>query len=251
MSLIQTEAIVLGNKALGDSDQLIRLLTLHHGKVTGVAKGGRRAKNRFGSSLIPMSHIHLSMFERRTGGLFQIQDTEIIQSFQRLREDLDTIFCASHFLRWIDAFVPEGEPRSASFELLHCFLGLLRKGKNLDGLARCFEVRLLDLSGYRPRLDICAKCECVLEKRAVVFSLSDGRGFCDACCSSSGPSFSRLSPGAVASIHQILTLHPEKMNRLQLRGVLKNELQCMTQSYAKHLLGKEIGFEQQFCHSTS
>jgi len=251
VSLIKTEAIVLGNKALGDSDQLIRLLTLNHGKVTGVAKGGRRAKNRFGSSLIPMSHIHLLMFERRTGGLFEIQDAEIIQSFQELREDLDTIFCGSHFLRWIDAFLPEGEPRSSSFELLHCFLGLLKKGKDFDGLARCFEVRLLDLSGYRPRLDICAECGCVLEKRGVVFSFSEGRGFCDSCCSSGGPSFSRLSPGTVASIHQILALHPEKMNRLQLRGVLKNELQNMTHSYAKHLLGKEMGFEQQFCHSSS
>lgn len=165
MSLTKTQGIVLGNKALGDSDQLIRLLTLEHGKVTGVAKGGRRAKNRFGSSLIPMSHIHLLMFERRTGSLFQIQDTEIIQSFQGLREDLDTIFCASHFLRWIDAFLPDGEPRFSSFELLLCFLGLLKEGKDIDGLARCFEIRLLDLSGYRPRLDICAECGCVLEKK--------------------------------------------------------------------------------------
>ena len=247
MSLIRTEAIVLRNKPLGESDRLVHLFTLTHGKLKGVAKGARRAKNRFGSALEPVTHTSLFLFERRIGGLFQIQEAEIIRSFQNLREDLNTIFYASHFLNWIDAFLPEGESRPICFHLLREFLSLLGEVKDVESLARCFEIKVLDLSGFRPRLDVCSDCGKNLERKKIYFSFLEGRGLCGACGSPENPSQFSLSPGTVASLHQMLTLFPNKVGRLQLNGLMKQELQGMTRDYAKHLLGKEIGTEQMLC----
>ncbi|HEX9759140.1 MAG TPA: DNA repair protein RecO [Nitrospiria bacterium] len=249
MSLIRTEGIVLRNKTLGESDRLVHLFTLTHGKLKGVAKGARRPKNRFGSALEPITHASLFLFERRTGGLFQIQEAEIIRSFQALREDLNTIFYASHFLRWIEAFLPEGESRPTCFHLLREFLSLLGEVKDVESLARCFEIKVLDLSGFRPRLDVCGDCGKTLERKKIYFSFLEGRGLCNNCGSQENRFHSFLSPGTVASVHQILTLYPNKVSRLHLNVLMKKELGKMTRDYAKHLLGKEIGTEQMLCHS--
>ena len=244
MSLIQTEAIVLGSQALGDADRLITLLTLSHGKIKGVAKGACRLRNRFGGALEPFTHCNLSFIERRTGGLCQIQQAEIVRSYQELREDLETIFCGSHFLIWVRAFLAEGEARPSCFELLRQFLSLLSEVRNVECLARGFELRLLDLAGYRPRLDLCGRCGQALEKKQVYFSPSDGMAFCDSCCSPGDTILSPLSPATVASFHQLLVLLPSKVSRLHLSDVVRNELQGMTRAYAKHLLGKELGMSR-------
>ncbi len=247
MGLIHTEAIVLKNKILGESDRLVYLFTLNQGKIKGIAKGARRVKNRFGSALEPFTHTSLFIYERRTGGLFQIQDAEIIQSFQELRESFKLIFYASHFMKWIDAFLPEGEARPSCFRLLRAFLNHLGEAKDVESLARYFEIKVLDLSGYRPRLDVCGKCERMLEKSRVLFSPLEGRGFCDTCHVPKTLFPLPLSPGAMASLHQILTLSPNKVSRLQLSASIRDELQTMTREYAKHLLGKEMGVEPLLC----
>ena len=62
MALIETEALVLKSYALGEADKIIVCLTRTEGLIRGVAKGAKRLKSRFGSSLEPFTVIDLDYF---------------------------------------------------------------------------------------------------------------------------------------------------------------------------------------------
>jgi len=51
MALYKTQGIVIGRRALGESDRLVDFYTRDHGRVRGVAKSARRTRSRFGSAL--------------------------------------------------------------------------------------------------------------------------------------------------------------------------------------------------------
>src|SRR3990172_1838230 len=108
MSLIKPPAIVLGSRNLGEADKLVTFFTPRHGKITGTAGGARRVRSRFGSSLEPFTHCQVILFQKTRDALYRIQQADILQSFQELREDLERIFWASSATSLTAAMVPEG-----------------------------------------------------------------------------------------------------------------------------------------------
>ncbi len=55
MKLYRDHGVVLRTIKLGESDQIITLITEGRGKVRAVAKGVRKTKSRFGGRLEPMT----------------------------------------------------------------------------------------------------------------------------------------------------------------------------------------------------
>ena len=55
MGLIETEGLVLKSYGLAEADKIVVFLTEEYGLVRGVAKGARRLRSKFGSSLEPFS----------------------------------------------------------------------------------------------------------------------------------------------------------------------------------------------------
>jgi len=51
MGLHKTQGIVIGRRALGESDRLVDFYTRDYGRVRGVAKSARQTRSRFGSAL--------------------------------------------------------------------------------------------------------------------------------------------------------------------------------------------------------
>ena len=108
MALHRTQAIVLKSINLSDSDRLVTFLTESFGKVKCVAKGARKIKNRFWGSLEPMSNIHLIYFGKENQHLYRLNQSDIIEYFQSIREDFGKLYKGVYFLELIDSMILEG-----------------------------------------------------------------------------------------------------------------------------------------------
>ena len=51
--LTRIQAIVLSTRVFGESDKIVRFFTLQSGKLTGIAKGGKKSQKRFMNTLEP------------------------------------------------------------------------------------------------------------------------------------------------------------------------------------------------------
>lgn len=175
----RTEGIVLRRHDLGETDRILTLYTRDHGKLKVVAKGIRKPSSRKAG--------HLELFMRsdlliaRGRSLDIVTQAELIDAYPPLRTDLVRATYASHFIELLDAFTEEGDASLPLYRLLADGLGWLGETADLQRTARYYELRLLDLAGYRPELFDCAVCAEPVKPEDQFFSASDGGVVCQKC----------------------------------------------------------------------
>ncbi|HXN06815.1 MAG TPA: DNA repair protein RecO [Nitrospiria bacterium] len=239
MALLETEAIVINSLKLGEADKLITFYTEKKGKVKAVARGARKLKNRFGSSLEPFSHVRLIVFEKKRTILGRIVQSDIIGSFQRLRENYLHILNASHLCRLISVFSPEEDPSPTGFRLLLCALEEVKRGGASSALINLYQFKFLSYSGYALRLDGCVKCGDL--PPVIRFAPVMGGVVCQTCLKGmTGLNTVPVSRGTVALLKQTERLEPELLSRMKPSSEATTELRQILEVFIFHILGKHF-----------
>ena len=239
MSIVKTHAIVLATRNLGEADKLVTFFTQRQGKIKGTAKGARRVKSRFGGSLEPFTYCQVILFQKTRDSLYRIQQADILNSFRELREDLERILWASRVTALTSVMTPEGEANPALFNaLLETFTTLQEQDKELA--TRLFEIRLLQYTGYQPRLDTerCLRCQVKLDPQTIFFSPIHGGIICKNCSGREKVLVSAVTRGTVAFIRQAFKMSPRVASRLKATPAMKNELKNLLEAYFDHLLDR-------------
>lgn len=208
MGLVETEAIILRNLRLGESDKIIAALSQHAGVFRGVAKGARRLKSRFGASLEPFTIIRVTFFEKEARELVSISNTEIITSYFELTRS-DTIFIALEYLaNLILEFAPLRDPDERYYRLMRACLDTLAKNPDsLSLLTTYFEIWTLKLAGFLPDLEHCAICKDFLVDTGARVRLRYGGAL--ACSKCAGGEGIEINSETLHRLAKALRLPPE------------------------------------------
>lgn len=166
MSLIETESLILRTYNLGDADKIVVCLTRDHGIVRGVAKGAKRLKSRFGSSLEPFSQVRLTYFQKENIELVSIDKVEITRSVFDAMSDPELLQKFSYFSELLISFLPPHDPNEAMYRLARaCIEQGISHPARLADLDLYFKLWLLRLTGYLPDWSRCSDCRRVLDDR--------------------------------------------------------------------------------------
>lgn len=233
MSLLTTPAIVLGSIKLGEADKLVTFFTAKKGKLKGVAKGARRVKSRFGSALEPFTHCNLVVFEKPGDKLARVNQSDIVHSFQKLRENWEEIHLASHMAHLVQRMTPEGEPNLLVYRLLLEGLTFLERGADPELSTLLFVVRLISFSGYQPRWDRCLKCHRPMGER-IFFSPTDGGTVCIKCAH--GP-LSTISQGTLAFLRASQKMDYTVAHRLKPSPAMRSEIRTIFGQHMTYITG--------------
>jgi DNA repair protein RecO (recombination protein O) len=239
MALYKTRAIVIKSINLSESDRLITFMTEKHGKVKCVAKGARKAKNQFWGSLEPMSLIHLIYFGREHQTLFRLNHSDIIESFQTIRDDFEKLFTGIYFLDLIDAMILEGHWEPRVFGLLYQALAALNQQTELEPLSRLFEIRLLSLSGYKPQLEHCVLCRKIPANGMIPFSYAHNGILCSSCSNSTRIDI-QFSVGTRSYINKLLEVEIKTCERLKFPKSQSEDIEKVIHRLVLSHLGREL-----------
>jgi DNA repair protein RecO (recombination protein O) len=150
----RVDGIVLKHHDYGEADRLLTIFTRQKGKLKTIAKGVRKVQSRKGGHLEPFTYSSLLLATGRTWYL--ISQAEAQQIYPNLTADLETLGYASYLVELVDRFTYEEEENPPIFNLLRNSLSRLDGGEQPAPLVvRYFEIRLLDLLGFRPELKNC------------------------------------------------------------------------------------------------
>ena len=233
----KTQGIVLKHMPLGESDRLLTLHTPDRGKIRAVARGIRSAKSRKSGHLEPLTHVSVSVIERR--GLDVITDAWTLRGFPKLRKDLKNVSVAFYLAELIDNFSTEQSPSINSFNLLNDALVLLENSTETELLCRYFEVRLLADSGFGPELYQCVECSTVLGPANHFFSAGSGGVLCPSCSAKATNPMIPVSQSAMKVLRFLRRETYTKVARLHVPQQLMNEMERLTGSYIRFLLERE------------
>jgi len=263
--LVKTEVIVLRSMKYRDTSKIVTFYSKEYGKLKGIAKGARTAKNKFGSALEPLSHSMLLIYKKEHRDLHLISQCDSIDSFRSLTEDLDRMSTALSVLELIDHVTHHEERTPAVFALLVETLSTLNGStRNYKTYLQAFQLRLAALFGYAPNFESCGQCGKPIpagngDKQAA-FQIIRGAVFCNTCrastdspvyASDKNAAFTTLSIQGLQVIRRLANAQFLSLGNLDFDTRVGNEIDELLRLYLRyHFDGlkslKSIDFFQQY-----
>src|SRR3954462_8683642 len=159
VKLYRDEGVVLRTQKLGEADRIVTLLTRRHGRVRAVAKGVRRTGSKFGARLEPFSQVDCQFYAGRE--LDIVTQTETISAYGgTIAGDYPGYTSATAILETAERLTAaEREPALRLYLLVVGALRAIAERRHDPGLVLdSFVLRALEVTGWAPALDMCARC---------------------------------------------------------------------------------------------
>lgn len=240
MSLLRrTEGIVLKSFAYGEADLIMTYLTRDFGQVRAFATSARKIRSRFSGSLEPLTHARISLRGKEDATLPRLTQSDILTSFQPLRENFQCFGRVSGMLELTMLLVPEAQPDHNAFDLLLGMLGQMQLDCT-DTAALMYRIRLLKLAGFPPRLGSCLKCGA---PGSAGFDVSQGSVLCASCAQARGVRTDRLkklSAGSVRLYQTLLEWEVSKVGRIKASPAMFTELASVLDSHVEHITRRAL-----------
>jgi DNA repair protein RecO (recombination protein O) len=151
--VVRTEAIVLRRRSWGEADRILTLFSPERGKFRAKAVGIRKPRSRKAGHLELFMRSMLLVAHGRE--LDIITQAETLAAYRPLRDDLLRSAAASYAVEMLDRFAPDEAGSPAAYALLCQTLEQLCKASLPDVVLRYYDLRLLEIMGYRPQLHTC------------------------------------------------------------------------------------------------
>lgn len=235
--LYRTEAIVLARLDYGEADRIVTVMTPRRGKFRVIAKGARKPLSRLGPHLDFFCRSRLLLAKGRE--LDVVSEAATVDSYPRLRSDLDALGHASHMAEMANRLTEDRQENEAAYDLLAQSLRLLDEAVDPWLVTRHFEWALLTTLGYRPELYRCLSCGNPLQAEPNGWSCALGGHVCPEC-------------GALAAGSRIVSLGAQKVLRLldreglaalariRIDPGLRGEVEAMLADYLRHLTERDL-----------
>ncbi len=238
MAIQTTEGIILKKQNLRETSVILTLLTRDFGKISGVIKGARGPRAAIGHNPQIFSLNDVVFYERKRGNLNSISQCDLKDFFGPIRDDLEKTIYADYFVELTDAVTVEGDTDYTVYGLLLNSLTLLTQPVSARRVARIFEIKLMDVSGFMPELDKCAHCVDNVD-RSGVFSFADGALYCEKCRSRAGGG-APLSTGTVNFINRVRPMPFGLVSRIKVSRHVGRELESFMRRFVDYHLQRKL-----------
>ncbi len=145
----KVHAIVLSCFDYADTDKVLSLFTLEHGKLKVFARAAKKSVKRFGASLESTNCLE-AVVVIRNDGLGRLDSAELSSCNSSIRERLESLALAMYACELVEILAPEGHPVPRLFRLLASFILYLDQQDGTRSDQRFFEINMLNILGYRP-----------------------------------------------------------------------------------------------------
>ena len=179
MTEIKVNGLVLFDREIGENDKLLTILTEHFGKIFVIAKGVKSVKNRN----MCCSHIfcYASFAVRRKGNYYYLVDSDLIESFFSVRNDILKLALASYVCDVVSHVAQEGVAEDEILRLaLNTIYAISKDKYELETIRAAFQLRIISEIGMSPDIYSCSRCGCE-DSLSGYLDLVDGVIICDEC----------------------------------------------------------------------
>gem|GEM_PF-1395591 len=180
----KTTGIIIKVRSYGEANKHLTIYTKAYGKIHAVARGAKKMKSRFGSSVELFTETKLFLYKQAHSDLYLLTQSQIDTHFKNISKDVNKYAYASTVSDFINTFVPFGERSHSLYEL---FIGTLHKldtQKHEDKIFSMFMVKFLTQTGFRIALDSCTCCGSDLKQnKRMSVSPKHGGVVCEECSS--------------------------------------------------------------------
>lgn len=249
----RVEAVILRHSEWGEADRMLTLYTRELGKVRALAKGARKLRSRKAGHLEPFAQASLLLARGRD--ILLVTQADTLAAYSALRDNLMLTTYAAYVVELLDRFTYEEGENQALYQLLVETLGRLdTAAQRLAGsqatepapsgeaelVVRYYEMRLLDLTGFRPQLFQCSGCGKEIQPEDQYFSAETGGVLCPQCGELPGRSARPVSLLALKYMRHFQRSSFREAGRAQPATITQREIESLMQYYLTYILERGL-----------
>lgn len=140
--------IVLQRRQLRESDRIVTVFTLEHGKLEVNFKSVRLAKGKLRALSEAVTWGDYRFFLKKGSNFPVCTGGRTLAVFGNIRKDLERLFLAQHYCEVVNKITPAQSPSPEKYELLLSALQDLDEYGPAFWLRRAFTLRALELAGF-------------------------------------------------------------------------------------------------------
>jgi DNA repair protein RecO (recombination protein O) len=180
---LKTAALVLHSTQFGEGHKLVRLYTESLGRADASAFGARKTKSRFGSRLEPFTIGNVLLYHRSEDSPYSIREMEVTHPNASIREDLGKYVIGSACIETVIRYVEREHRDPDLYQVLSETLRVLNTASPVKSLylLSMYDVKFLNIMGYRPDAELCVKCSRPLEGSEIFSDSLSGFPLCAQC----------------------------------------------------------------------
>lgn len=234
---IRVEAVILRHSDWGEADRLLTLYSREQGKLRAIAKGVRKISSRKAGHLEPFTRSTIQLAKGHD--LWIVTQTEALDLYSPIKEDLQLLAQAAYAIELLDRFTYEEGQNWQLYKLLVETLERLSGGENAFITLRYYEMRLLDLLGFRPLLFECASCGKEITAQDQYFSADMGGVLCPKC-EFKGQSRREISMDSLRFLRHIQRSSFKEALRANPAPGVRQEMEALMNYYLTYLLERGL-----------
>lgn len=174
-----TEALVIKEMNVGESDRLVTLFTRDYGIIKAFAAGAKNITSKKGAATALLTYSSFTILHKKDS--YRIYEATPIARFFTPGSEIDVLTVSQYFCELAYTFGEEGEPNPEFLRLILNSLHFLTKEKRYPPLIKAItELRAASISGYAPNLVACPECG-KFDEDIMYFCLNDGSLRCSEC----------------------------------------------------------------------
>ncbi len=228
--LYKTEGIVLKSMEFKEADKIVTIYTKDYGKITAIAKGVRKTKSKFGSSLEILTYSIFLIYKGRNIDI--VSQTEILESFFSTSKEVIKFAFAANCVEIINKLTEEREINIGLFNLLKEVLHYLRGTNDPKLLALSFKWQTMSILGYRPSLNHCCRCNKSTEdQKEMYFNIREGGLVCNNCIAEDKEECIKVYLYFVKLVRKILITPLSTISNATIPDIKMKELEKITDLY--------------------
>lgn len=238
MSSEKSEGIILRVTDFSETSRIVVFFTRDHGKISTLAKGGRRLKGPFESALDLLSTCQIVFLRKSTSSLDLLTEAKLVTRFHPQERELRCLYAGYYVAELLLALTEDYDPHEALYLAARESLEQFRElSKSWVAILR-FELVLLREIGQLPDFETCAACGAELtEGRTFGFWVSEGGLICPDC-QKDGYTQISIHAGTAASMRLLASESEQAWKRLNLTDQQIKEIKLVTTSAISHILGR-------------
>ena len=236
---IKTTGLVLRETAYKESSRILTVLTQTEGKITVSARGAKRRGSKTAASTQLLAFSEMTLFSQRDR--YTLTEASGIELFLGLREDIRAMALGSYFAEVLEAAADTDIPNPMMLSLgLNCLYALSENMAPVEKIKAVFELRLMCLMGFEPRLDACEICG-KSDPDVPVLSLAGGVIHCAGCGALGYGEEMALTPGVLDAMRYIVGCDMKRLLSFSIGPEALRQLARVCEAYLLAQLGRGFG----------
>nr|WP_276575995.1 DNA repair protein RecO [Oceanirhabdus seepicola] len=229
MSIINSRGIVLNSFDIKENDKIVWMYTEKLGKISVIARGARKKNSKITSLIQGLCFANYSIYKGKSA--YFLNEGIIIDSFQDLLRDFETIAYSSYICELINLSIPENEKNFKVFENAIKALYLIKNSVgDIELLIRSFEVKLISSMGYHVNIEKCSECGSSFNNK-IYFNNRNFSFVCKEC----NNSFKEVSLICYTTLRALVNFPIEKIYRINALPEAKKEIGFITNVYLNEI----------------